>query len=31
MPLEKALAYSRNIPAIKMFFLAGKEEEVVKF
>ncbi|GAB0174437.1 MAG: hypothetical protein HHAS10_03160 [Candidatus Altimarinota bacterium] len=31
MPLEKALAYSRNIPAVKMFYLAGKEEEVVKF
>lgn len=31
MPLEKALAWSRNIPAIKMFFLAGKEESIVKF
>lgn len=31
MPLEKALAWSRNIPAIKMFFLAGKEENIVKF
>lgn len=30
MPLRKALAYSRNIPAAKMFYLAGKEEEVVK-
>ncbi len=31
VPLEKALAWSRNIPAIKMFFLAGKEENIVKF
>ena len=31
MPLEKALSWSRNIPAIKMFFLAGKEENIVKF
>ncbi len=31
MPLRKALAWSRNIPAVKMFYLAGKEAEVVKF
>lgn len=30
MPLEKALDYSRNIPAVKMFYLAGGEEEIVK-
>ena len=30
MPLKKALAYSRNIPAAKMFYLAGKEDEIVK-
>ncbi len=31
MPLRKALAWSRNIPAVKMFYLAGKEDEIVKF
>ncbi len=31
MPLEKALNWSRNIPAIKMFFLAGKEESIIKY
>ena len=30
MPLRKALGYSRNIPAIKMFYLGWKEEEIVK-
>ncbi len=31
MTLEKALAYSRNIPAVKMFYLAGREESLIKF
>ena len=31
MSLEKALNYSRNIPAIKMFYLAGKEEAIANF
>jgi penicillin-binding protein 1A len=31
MSVEKALAYSRNIPAIKMYFLAGKEEDLTPF
>jgi membrane carboxypeptidase/penicillin-binding protein PbpC len=31
MPLRKALAYSRNIPAIKMYFAVGQEAEFVKF
>jgi penicillin-binding protein 1A len=31
MTLEDALWYSRNIPAVKMFFLAGKEEELIRF
>lgn len=31
MTVAKALAYSRNIPAAKMFFLAGGEKEVVSF
>ncbi len=31
MSLRKALGWSRNIPAIKMFYLAGKEDEIVKF
>lgn len=31
MSLETALAYSRNIPAIKMYYLAGQEEEIIKF
>ena len=28
MPLRQALAYSRNIPAVKMYFAAGAEEEI---
>lgn len=31
MTVDKALAYSRNIPAIKMYFLAGQEEAIAKF
>ena len=31
LSLEKALAWSRNIPAAKMFFLAGKEEKLTEF
>lgn len=31
MTVKNALAYSRNIPAAKMFFLAWGEEEIVKF
>jgi membrane carboxypeptidase/penicillin-binding protein PbpC len=31
MPLRKALAYSRNIPAVKMYFAVGEENEFVKF
>ena len=31
MTLKKALDYSRNIPAIKMFYLAGGEASVVEF
>ncbi len=31
MTLEKALTWSRNIPAVKMFFLAGKEEKLTEF
>lgn len=31
MPVKKALDYSRNIPAIKMFYLAGWEDPIVKF
>jgi penicillin-binding protein 1C len=31
MTLEKALAYSRNIPAVKMFYLAGREESLIQF
>jgi penicillin-binding protein 1A len=31
MPLRKALAYSRNIPAVKMYFAVGQENEFVKF
>lgn len=31
MTLDKALAYSRNIPAIKMYFLAWQEEAIAKF
>jgi membrane carboxypeptidase/penicillin-binding protein PbpC len=30
MQLKNALDYSRNIPAVKMFFLAGGEDEIVK-
>jgi membrane peptidoglycan carboxypeptidase len=30
MTVRKALAYSRNIPAVKMFYLGGREEEIVK-
>jgi membrane peptidoglycan carboxypeptidase len=28
--LRSALAESRNIPAVKMFYLGGREEEIVK-
>lgn len=31
MTVKKALDYSRNIPAIKMFYLAGGEASVVEF
>ncbi len=31
MPIEKALNYSRNIPAIKMYYLAGKEKSIIDF
>jgi len=31
LPLRKALSYSRNIPAAKMYFLWGGEHEVKKF
>ncbi len=31
MPLRKALDYSRNIPAIKVFFFWGWEDVIVKF
>lgn len=31
MPLRKALAYSRNIPAIKMYFAAGEQDAFVDF
>ncbi len=31
MSVKKALDYSRNIPAIKMFYLAGGEASVVEF
>jgi membrane peptidoglycan carboxypeptidase len=31
MDLSSALNYSRNIPAIKMVYLAGGENSVVKF
>lgn len=31
MPLSKALAYSRNIPAIKMYFIVGQEKSLKKF
>lgn len=31
MTVANALAYSRNIPAVKLYFLAGREQEIVKF
>lgn len=31
MNVSTALNYSRNIPAIKMFFLAGGEEKIIEF
>ena len=31
MPLRKALAYSRNIPAVKMYFADGQQWEFIKF
>lgn len=31
MTIKNALAYSRNIPAIKMFYLAGGEDTIIKF
>jgi membrane peptidoglycan carboxypeptidase len=31
MTLESALDYSRNIPAIKMYYLAGQEEDIIKY
>lgn len=31
MTLSKALNYSRNIPAIKNYFAAGGEDEIIKF
>lgn len=31
MPLKKALAYSRNIPAVKMYFAVGQQAEFVNF
>ncbi len=31
MSVETALDYSRNIPAIKMYYLAGQEEAIVKY
>jgi penicillin-binding protein 1A len=31
MPLRKALAYSRNIPAVKMYFAAWQQEEFITF
>ncbi len=31
MPIEKALNYSRNIPAIKMYYLAWKEKSIINF
>ena len=30
MMVKNALAYSRNIPAAKMYFLAGQQDEIVK-
>ncbi len=31
MSLETALDYSRNIPAIKMYYLAGQEESIIAY
>jgi penicillin-binding protein 1A len=31
MPIKRALDYSRNIPAAKMFYLAGGEDSIVKY
>jgi penicillin-binding protein 1A len=31
MSLESALDYSRNIPAIKMYYLAGQEEAIIAY
>ncbi|MCD5374989.1 transglycosylase domain-containing protein [Candidatus Gracilibacteria bacterium] len=31
MDVSKALNYSRNIPAVKMFYLAGGESEIIKW
>ena len=31
MTLSKALNYSRNIPAVKNYYAAGEEEEIIKF
>ncbi len=31
MDISKALNYSRNIPAVKMFYLAGWENEIIKW
>lgn len=31
MSVGQALAYSRNIPAVKMYFLAGNEKEIIPF
>ncbi len=31
LPLKKALAYSRNIPAIKMYFAVWEDKEFIKF
>ncbi|MDD2487387.1 MAG: transglycosylase domain-containing protein [Candidatus Gracilibacteria bacterium] len=31
MPLKKALGYSRNIPAIKVFFYGGGENEIIRY
>ena len=31
MPIEKALNYSRNVPAVKMYYLAWKELSIINF
>ena len=31
MSVKKALGYSRNIPAVKMLYLAGGEASVIEF